>query len=121
MRLHASWKRFWDRAVRLCASPLLCGPCSFPHEIGLRLSYINADGAARLTAKLATQSPHSKKRGSTRTRVKSRTRIFEFDWGVGESLPFQIDASYPISAGAYFSCGGMSRQHGVEATLPSAP
>ena len=25
-----------------------------PHEIGLHLSYINADGAARLTAKLAT-------------------------------------------------------------------
>jgi len=29
-----------------------------------------------------------------------------------------IDAPYPISAGAYFNCGGMSRQHGVEATLP---
>lgn len=25
-----------------------------PHEIGLHLGYINADGAARLTAKLAT-------------------------------------------------------------------
>ena len=55
MRLHASWKRFWDRAVRLCASPLCFVVLVLsPHEIGLRLSYINADGAARLIAKLAT-------------------------------------------------------------------
>ena len=28
MRLHASRKRFWDRPLRSCASPLLCDPCS---------------------------------------------------------------------------------------------
>jgi hypothetical protein len=50
------------------------------HEIGLHLSYINADGAARLTAKLATQSLHSKKRGSTRTRVEKPQPDLRFDW-----------------------------------------
>ena len=34
MRLHASWKRFWDRPLRSCASPLLCDPCSMlPHQV----------------------------------------------------------------------------------------